>query len=105
MAAPADTACCRIMLQAKASSSGWGAISINLDSGVNTGADMGSSSFKKKNNQCQSGIHRDQPLGEVWCSNGVKCRSTAGAQSRIKWWDVDVGSKICGPAARKRAPL
>jgi hypothetical protein len=40
MAAPAETARCRIMLQASASSSGCGAISINFESDVNIGADI-----------------------------------------------------------------
>jgi len=43
---------CKTMPQASASSSGWGVISINLDSDVNSGADMRTSSFKEKNNQC-----------------------------------------------------
>src|SRR6516164_3672218 len=105
MAAPAHTACCKIMLQASASSSGCGAISINLDSDVKMGVGRGSSSFKRISTQCQSEIHRDQPLCEVRCPNGIKCRSTACVQSKTKCRGVEVDSKVCGPAERKRAPL
>src|SRR5258707_95946 len=102
MAAPARTACWRMTLQANASSSGCGAITINLEriSNVKAVKVRGDTLLKEeKVRQC----NLIQLLGGLLDSIGLKWRSTACAQKTTRSCPVDVCTKVWMPCERKRA--